>query len=128
MDYQFSRDIYGNAQAKLSMGHEAFARFLSEEVAHNSSLCQKLFNEMQSITQGSKSQFIYTGQDFELYLDRQKVEVSAHTVNHSFDDFPIDNESIGEADFYDQEHQAECGFEDFRHLLEAWLEYITYYT
>jgi uncharacterized protein len=124
MDYQFYQDGLGYVVAKLEMGQEATARFLAEELGQNQALVCSLLAQIEQIKGAKKSSYSHHGKEFELTLARHQIEIQANILADNFNHNDLDDESFGQADYFDQELASVAGLEDFETLLKAWLEYI----
>ena len=116
MEYDFHKNLYGECEAKLSMGHEAFAAWLNE-VASNTERCAQ-FLALAEISRRGLTEYTHEGDAYSLSFNSGEVHIKAHVLTaqcHIEDDL----------DFYDDELGAHCGLDDFIQLLQAWSEFIT---
>ena len=118
MDYKFHRDLYGNYQAKFSMGHEALGLWLTEELGVNKELLTTLLKTVDQLQNQQRWEHYQAGNEFMLSMTSEGIEVRAAILDDLRDIAPE------ELNHYDEESQASCGLEDFRQLLEAWCEFI----
>lgn len=121
MDYRF---FYNERQlpcARLSMDHEAFGNWLTDELSNDSARLQEILTVVRKIEQGERTEFEWKGRDFLLHLDRDDAEVVALELlqNHSLEELAEED-----MDFYDAESRAICGLEDFRDLLIEWRDFL----
>lgn len=121
MDYRF---FYNERQlpcARLSMDHEAFGNWLTDELSNDSARLQEILTVVREIEQGERTEFEWKGHDFLLHLDRDDAEVVALELlqNHSLEELAEED-----MDFYDAESRAICGLEDFRDLLIEWRDFL----
>jgi len=115
MEYDFHKNLYGECEAKLSMGHEAFAAWLNE-VPCNAERCAH-FLVLAENSRHCSTESTDEGDAYSLSFHSGEVHISAHVLTaqcHIEDDL----------DFYDDELGAHCGLEDFIQLLQAWSEFI----
>jgi|TARA_B110000116_G_scaffold264503_1_gene272415 uncharacterized protein YacL (UPF0231 family) len=115
MEYDFHKNLYGECEAKLSMGHEAFAAWLNH-VAGNTERCA-YFLALAEESRHCATEKTDVGSAYSLSFHSGEVHVKAHVLTahcHIEDDL----------DFYDDELGAHCGLEDFIQLLQAWSEFI----
>ncbi|MGX5203260.1 YacL family protein [Aliikangiella sp. IMCC44632] len=124
MDYQFYQDGFGSFIAKLELGQEATARFLTEEVGQNRALICSLLAQIELIKDATKISYYFQGKEFELTLTLHQIEIQANLLADNFDHNELDQETFGQADYFDQELTSVAGLEDFETLLKAWLDYI----
>lgn len=118
MDYEFRRDLYGRYQAELSMGHEVFALWLTEELGKNFVLIDTVLEQIGVLLGQSAQVYRHAGREFILTMDQDGVEVRAALLDDLADEAPDD------LNHYDQESQACCGLDDFYRLLIAWRAFI----
>ena len=121
MDHEFVRDITGRCLARLSMGHEAFGSWLTDEVGERPDVCEDILEKIKSLSNSDES-IEWKGHTFQLYLDNESATVSAlelqfNTVEH--------NDVEAGMSYYDDELFAACGLEDFEALIRAWLDFIS---
>jgi uncharacterized protein YacL (UPF0231 family) len=117
MDYELTRDIYGRPQARLSMGHEAFGLWLSEEVGSDQRLISALMEKVEQLQHHSCLEHKQAGHEFILTMTLDGVEVRAALLDVYAD------EAADGLSHYDQESESHCGLDDFIQLLEAWQEF-----
>lgn len=115
MEYTFGRDDIGRYFAEFSMGHEAFGRWLSEELGHDRPKLDALLLTIDALQHKHRHEFELAGAEYTLWLTREEARVRAHILDASFDD-----EDLAELNYYDDELQAGCGLDDFKAVLEAW--------
>ena len=118
MDYEFRRDIYGQYKARFSMGHETLVLWLTEELKTDTLLISTLLNEIEKLQNKQCWEYCHSGHEFTLTMNQDGIEVRATLLDESADEAPE------ELSHYDQESQAGCGLDDFRHLLEAWKQFM----
>ncbi|ASP40463.1 hypothetical protein CHH28_18060 [Bacterioplanes sanyensis] len=121
MDFHF---FYNERQlpcAKLSMDHEAFGFWLSDDLGDNHEVLTQLLEKTDALLTGELQEFEWRGHDFMLRLSRDDADVIAHELlqQHSLDEL---NEE--DMDFYDAESRASCGLEDFKDLLIEWRDFL----
>lgn len=122
MDYEFRRDLYGRYLANLSMGHEAFGVWLTEEIGTDSNLIHVLLDKVEQLQNGRCSEHRLSGKTFTLSMNLDAIEIRANLLDDIVDELP--EEPPEDLNFYDQESQASCGVDDFHQLLEAWSTFI----
>ncbi|WP_430461872.1 YacL family protein [Thalassolituus sp. LLYu03] len=121
MDYRF---FYNERQlpcARLSMDHEAFGHWLSDELASDGERLSELLAVIKDIESGTRREFEWKGHDYLLLLNRDDAEVVALELlqEHSLEELQEED-----MDFYDAESRAVCGLEDFRDLLIEWRDFL----
>lgn len=152
MEYRFSRNDIGQPIAVMNMEAEAFSHWLAIEVndSHKAQL-QKIMVAVDRLLSAQQWDFEYIGREFHLSLTRTSATVTANSVlqqrretsNEAFDNDP-DAEMEGDlegsewdevVDFDDYHAEFDCfetesglvassGLEDFKVLIQAWLEYL----
>ncbi|WP_024871349.1 YacL family protein [Tolumonas lignilytica] len=120
MDHEFVRDIEGRCLARLSMGHEAFGFWLTDELGVDISQCNELLKTTARLLHGGDD-FKLSGKTFCLYLDQDSATVSALELQFETE---IEDNELG-LSYYDDELFAACGLDDFEQLLLAWRDFIT---
>ncbi len=127
MDHCFRFDLLGLPIAELSMGHESFGVWLSDEIASNSVLLQKILSEIDLLLKNACGSFQYEGREYSLLIDSE----SAYVAHNSM--FKLENDDLSELEsaMFDDEMQlntgetrAECGLEDFKSLLIEWHHFV----
>jgi uncharacterized protein YacL (UPF0231 family) len=121
MDYRF---FYNERQlpcARLSMDHEAFGLWLTDELGADTEQLSRLLQAISSLEQGQQTEFQWQGRDFLLRLTRDDAEVIALVLlqDHSLEE--LEGEDL---EFYDAESFAACGLDDFKELLSEWQEFL----
>lgn len=115
MEYDFTYDLYGNPEARLSMGAEAFGRWLSEECSSQAKAAALLDMAQQQRT--ATRPFTRSSAVATLRIEQGEVTIRAHgddTAAELAEDFAL----------YDSEADACCGIDDFIELVEAWHEFL----
>jgi uncharacterized protein YacL (UPF0231 family) len=119
VDYTFRLDDYQRPVAELAMGHEAFARWLSEELGSKLTAIQHLVKTIERIEAGQLHRHQQTGREFQLHIDHDEVEIIALALaSDSDDELPEDTE------LFDQQLYAECGLQDFKQVLRSWQQFV----
>ena len=119
MDHEFIRDIEGRCRDNLSMGHEAFGSWLTDELGTDLKRCNEVLNVVARLLHGGDD-YKLSGNTFCLYLDQDSATVSA--LELQFETQLEDNEAG--LSYYDDELFAACGLDDFEQLLLAWRDFI----
>ncbi|NVK41925.1 MAG: YacL family protein [Oceanospirillaceae bacterium] len=120
MDFTVGRDGFGRCFAELSMGQEAFGRWLADELGEDAGQLQRILDAIGQLRDRRIGEFALDGRTFRLELDRDEARVRAHCLENETLD--VDGEDL---DFYDDELEAGCGLDDFVDVLFAWQELIT---
>ncbi|MCV6612855.1 MAG: YacL family protein [Amphritea sp.] len=121
MDYDFTRDIYGNVCAEFSMGHEAIGSWLSEEVGEKQALISEILGAVEQLKNRQRLDYNREGHEFDIEISMDEVIVRAHTLDTDSEmDMPDED-----LDFYDQESFARCGLDDFAELMIGWQQFVT---
>ncbi|MGB0734092.1 MAG: YacL family protein [Pontibacterium sp.] len=119
MEYDFTEGPYG-PEAHFSMGHEALAYWLTQEVKGDTlTICQLLATADQ-LRQGKGWDFTHEGAEYDLLLTQTDAIVTAHSLNQN-GDFDLEDD----LELYDDESAARCGLEDFEDVLKDWLAFVT---
>ncbi|WP_298443698.1 YacL family protein [uncultured Ferrimonas sp.] len=117
MEFEFRRELGGIAQLELSMGHEALARFINDELATVAAI-----NALRAqIAAGGFSEQVplrHEGREQTLTIAAGEVLVQDHLLHQ--------HEQLTDPDLelYDAESEACCGLDDFEHLLHCWGEFL----
>ncbi|WP_306523962.1 YacL family protein [Rheinheimera sp.] len=106
-------------QLKLPMEQHALQRFLLDEFERNALAYQPLLEQLQNI--GPYTEYQFEGREYILKVERQEVLVYHHSVGQ-FDE--RDAELEAELTTDDASLTAECGLEDFIHLLGEWQKFL----
>lgn len=117
MEYDFHKNIYGVHEAKLSMGHEAFASWINDNLS-SSSRCEQVLLAAASSRNNPQTIASDCGH-YSLTLQPNEISIESHALSDNSD------VSDGELDYYDDELTAHCGPEDFIDLVTAWQEFIS---
>ena len=115
MEFEFRRDITGQLQASFSMGHEAFASWLLDELARRPTVLSQVYREIERLQSGEGWEYQLEGEEYVLKLSRQEAEVRNARV-----DFDHEQEIEDSLGYYDDENQACCGLDDFKSMLDEW--------
>lgn len=121
MDHEFVRDIEGRFIARLSMGHEAFGSWLTDELGTDVEKCNELLSVIKQIP-ALDDGYELSGEVFRLYLDQEAATVSA--LELQFETSSEQSQELG-LSYYDDELFAACGLDDFEQLLTAWRDFIS---
>lgn len=116
MEYDFHRDLMGNCEAKLSMGHEAFASWINDHL-RTPQACQSFLALIAATKSEYRDRTLNQG-DFSLSLSPTEIQIEAHNLSQ-------EQEFEEDLNYYDNEQTAHCGLEDFESLLEAWTDFIS---
>ena len=116
MDYQFYRDITGKALAECEI--EAFADWLSHDLAANQSQITQLLNIIERLENQQIKHEKFRGQDYCLHLNQDEVELEALFVGFA------DEEALPEGTEFEEPLLVGCGLEDLKHLLLAWQDFV----
>ncbi|MGL5758406.1 YacL family protein [Plesiomonas sp.] len=117
MDYEFRRDLMGAVKAQFSMGHEALACWINDEIAGNLPFLTDILSAIDSV-RGSERQWQHTGREFSLLMDGEEVMVRANIMSFESDQLEDDMQ------YYDEESLSLCGLEDFEQALLAYQQFL----
>jgi len=121
MEFEFRKDfITGQATVQTEMDHEAFATWLEME-GQSMDWVEALIVKIDAIQSRSLSEYKQLGSEFNLLLTHAEAQV----VNHRLMEAEDDEALTDDMSFYNAEIEACCGLEDFKNLLESWLEFIS---
>ena len=120
MDAEFTLNLYGQAEIKLSMGFEALADYLNTECSDSHS-CQRL---LRSLNQQQKRRFgeeVLNGQEYSLIMSDDEIQIRHNS--HSQDDWHSDSfdEDLTP---YDHESESHCGLSDLVTLVQGWQKFL----
>ena len=120
MEYQFCRDLIGAPEARFSMDHEAVGNWLLIELGTSSSKITQLITIVDDLINKDRWEYHLEGQEFHLKLTREQAEVNAALLATN-----MDCDEMEDMDYYDDESTSHCGLDDFKTMLESWLEFIS---
>ena len=122
MEYEFRKDVTGELTASFSMGHEAIAAWLLEEVGRRTSVLPALYQAIEELQHHEKWEYLRDGQEYNLRLTRSEAEICNAQIDFEADAFSVDGVELDaeEMDFYDDEARASCGLDDFQNMLKEW--------
>ena len=124
MEYQFTHTMHG-VIARCSMDHEAFARWLNNEIAGDYKALDAILTEIERCraVYPNQYEFVFEGKEYSLYFTNDEVMVKANNLEDDFD------ESLMEEgfNFYNEESIAFCGLDDFEAFLKAYHKFMKTY-
>lgn len=125
MDYQFEFEGgTGRPLAKVSLEHEGFGEFLTEELGRDEVRLVQLLRALRPAVQGQVPELTVTGAQWSLQIEGDEVRLEPHHLGQPLDAAAsrlLDDEAI---DRIDGAAPASCGIDDFYHLLQAWHSFI----
>ncbi len=107
--------------ARLPMEQEALGAWLTDEIRDDMERLNALITTVESLLNGTTSDYRWHGKETLLTLTQQEAEVTSHSLLQD-DDIALEDESL---DLHDCDQQAGCGLEDFHELLLFWKDFIT---
>jgi uncharacterized protein YacL (UPF0231 family) len=120
MEFEFRKDfITGQATVQTEMDHEAFATWLEME-GQSKSWVEALILKIEALQGHTLTEYKLSGSEFNLLLTHAEAQVVNHRLMGNDDDEALTDDMS----FYNAEIEACCGLEDFKNLLESWLEFI----
>lgn len=120
MEFEFRKDfITGQATVQTEMDHEAFATWLEME-GQSTCWVAALITKVDELQAHINTEYKLAGSEFNLLLTHAEAQV----VNHRLMEAEDDEALTDDMSFYNAEIEACCGLEDFKNLLESWLEFI----
>jgi len=120
MEFEFRKDfITGKATVQTEMDHEAFATWLEME-GQSMDWVEQLLTQVTALQDRHIREYKLAGSEFSLLLSYDEAQVTNHRLLELGDDEELDDD----LSFYDAEIEGCCGLEDFKNLLESWLEFI----
>lgn len=120
MEFEFRKDfITGQVTAQTEMDHEAFATWLEME-GQAVSWCEALLEQVIAVQSRKLTEYKLAGSEFSLLLTNAEAQV----VNHRLMEIEGDEELGDDLSYYNAEIEGGCGLEDFKNLIESWLEFI----
>ena len=124
MEYQFTHTMHG-VIARCSMDHEAFARWLNNEIIGNDKALHIILEEIERFKAiySNQYEFVFEGKEYSLYFNGDEVIAKANNLEDDFD------ESLMEEgfNFYNEESVAFCGLNDFEAFLKAYQKFLRTY-
>tara|TARA_B110000881_G_scaffold204298_1_gene205781 strand:- start:386 stop:769 length:384 start_codon:yes stop_codon:yes gene_type:complete len=118
VDYDFFRDEYEAPCVQCSMEYEAMGVFLTEELA-KVDLIEALLVDVDLIESQKLNNKEFQGKEFLLKLNRDDAIVRSNILDSMSDD-----EIPEELNYYDSQSESMCGLDDFKALLEDWLDHV----
>ena len=120
MEFEFRKDfITGQATVQTEMDHEAFATWLEME-GQQTVWVESLISEVEALQSRKQLEYKLAGSEFSLLLTNAEAQV----INHRLMEIETDDDLDDDLSFYNAEIEACCGLEDFKNLIESWLEFI----
>lgn len=124
MEYQFTHTMHG-VIARCSMDHEAFARWLNNEIIGNDKALHIILEEIERFKAiyPNQYEFVFEGKEYSLYFNGDEVIAKANNLEDDFD------KSLMEEgfNFYNEESVAFCGLNDFEAFLKAYQKFLRTY-
>ena len=119
MEFEFKKDfITGQATIQTEMDHEAFATWLEME-GQSVKWVSLLIDKIERLQNRKLNEYKLAGSEFDLLLTTAEAQVINHRLMEGDEEELSDDLS-----FYNAEIEACCGLEDFKNLIESWLEFI----
>ncbi|MCL6270117.1 YacL family protein [Sansalvadorimonas sp. 2012CJ34-2] len=123
MEFEFRRDVTGELQASFSMGHEAIAAWLLEEVGKRKAVLPELHKAIEKLQNRELWEYSREGVEYSLKLNRSEAEVYNSRID--FENADDEFDGLGEEiDFYDDESRSSCGLDDFKSMLLEWEQFV----
>lgn len=120
MEFEFRKDfITGQATVQTEMDHEAIATWLEME-GQAIDWVEALIANIIAVQNRSLTEYKLVGSEFDLLLTNADAQVINHRLLETDEDEVLDDS----LSFYDAEIETCCGLEDFKNLIESWLEFI----
>lgn len=102
------------------MDHEAMGNWLMIELGSRADLIAQLITMVERLMNKESWEHEIAGHEFHLKLTRDQAEVTAALLATDMSD-----ETMEDMDYYDNESISHCGLDDFKRMLESWLEFIS---
>jgi len=120
MEFEFRKDfITGVATIQTEMNHEAFATWLEME-GQSVKWVELLIEKIEALQNREQNEYKLTGSEFDLFLTNAEAQITNHRL------MEVNEEELSDdLSFYNAEIEACCGLEDFKNLIESWLEFIS---
>lgn len=124
MEYQFNHTMHG-VITRRSMDHEAFARWLNNEIAGDHKALNTILAEIERCKAAYPNQyeFVVEGKEYSLYFISDEVMVKANNLEDDFDESMMEEGF----NFYNEESIAFCGVDDFETFLKAYQKFMKTY-
>lgn len=124
MDYHFERELGTNkAVARISLEHEGFGEFLSDEIGEDEVKLVQLLRALRPEPHLAPA-FALTGHQWSLLVDGDEVVLEPHHLYQPHDQAAerlLEDDAI---DRIDGAAPSSCGTDDFYHLLQAWHAFV----
>ncbi|MEZ7718970.1 MULTISPECIES: YacL family protein [Haemophilus] len=124
MEYQFNHTMHG-VITRCSMDHEAFARWLNNEIAGDHEALNTILAEIERCKAAYPNQyeFVVEGKEYSLYFTSDEVMVKANNLEDDFDESMMEEGF----NFYNEESISFCGIDDFEAFLKAYQKFMKTY-
>ena len=124
MEYQFNHTMHG-VITRCSMDHEAFARWLNNEIAGDHEALNTILSEIERCKAAYPNQyeFVVEGKEYSLYFTSDEVMVKANNLEDDFDESMMEEGF----NFYNEESISFCGIDDFEAFLKAYQKFMKTY-
>ncbi len=124
MEFEFRRDMTGTLQASFSMGHEAIAAWLLEEVGSRLSVISELEPVITQLQAKDCWEYLRDGVEYHLKLTRTEAEVTSASVDFDCES-DLESHFDNDLDYYDEESRSTCGLDDFSAMLQEWKVFVS---
>lgn len=119
MEYQFSYDLIGNHVAKCELDCELFGDWLSQDIGKDKKQVIDLLDKIQRLHNYQIQEYRHVGKTFHLLLEHDEAELTLNNLD-------LDDTVNTEETDWQVDQVSGCGLVDLEHLLEAWVDFITY--
>jgi uncharacterized protein YacL (UPF0231 family) len=119
VDYEFEHNYLGRPSAKFSMGHEAFGRWLTEDLSNDVALVDQILSSIAQVEDKAIGRKNFRGNAFELTVELEQASVRNLSL-----DYESEEELGDDLALFDQEQMSDCGLTDLKEALVSWREFI----
>jgi uncharacterized protein YacL (UPF0231 family) len=116
MEFQFSKDIFGQPLAKCELECEVFGDWLSHDLGLNLSDLTTLHGKVEQLLNKDLLDFEWQGKEYHLTFTQYEVNICLMHSEPTSDEF---------IDTFDQEQNCGCGLVDFKNMLSEWQKFIS---
>ena len=94
MDYRFYYNERQLPCAALSMDHEAFGLWLTDDLSDNSEQLDELLDAITRLEDGRMTEYEWQGHNFVLYLTREDADITARELLQEHSRAELDEEDM----------------------------------
>ncbi|MGX9417015.1 YacL family protein [Vibrio sp. RC27] len=120
MDYEFIKDNFLNEyHAKFSLEHQIVGRWLVEEIGHDRTMIEQVYQLLQQASTFPTKEHLLVGNEISMIILQDEVTIEENTINQC-----IESELESDFSIYTSESSALCGIDDFTLMFKQWNDFI----